>query len=152
MIASLLYVSRNDVSPLGVLTIVLYAHSMLGNSSEHIPFAPLSRVLIILSKDRFMTLTYSLAWRWAREEKWFLIPNCEQKSRKESLLNCFPLSETTTLRMPNLHMMHLQMKLRTFFSVMVAKVSASNPLCKVVNAYFQELQLSYCYKEWSHNV
>ena len=41
--------------------VVLYAHSTLGNSSGHMPFAPSSRVLIILSKDRFMTSTWPLA-------------------------------------------------------------------------------------------
>ena len=59
-----------------------------------------------------------------------MIPNCEQKSRNASLSNCFPLSETKTLGMPNLHMMHLQTKLRMFFSVMVAKASASTHLVK----------------------
>ena len=62
------YVSRNGVSLVGVLTVVLYAHSMLGNSLGHMPFAPLSRVLIILNKDRFVTLTYPLACGWAGEE------------------------------------------------------------------------------------
>ena len=68
MAASLPYVSRNGVSPMGVLAIVLYAHSMLGNSSSHIPFVPSSRVLIILSKDRFVTLTCLLAYGWVGEE------------------------------------------------------------------------------------
>ena len=40
MTASLPYVSRNGVSLVGVLIVVLYAHSMLGNFSGHIPFAP----------------------------------------------------------------------------------------------------------------
>ena len=61
MIALLPYVSRNGVSLVDVLAVVLYAHSMLGSSSGHIPFTPLSRVLIILSKDQFVTSTYSLA-------------------------------------------------------------------------------------------
>ena len=61
IIVSLPYASRNDVSPVGVLAVVLYAHSTLGNSSGHIPFALSSRVLMILSKDWFMTLTYPLA-------------------------------------------------------------------------------------------
>ena len=68
MIASFPYVSWNGVSPVGVLVVVLYAHSMLGNSSGHMPFAPLSQVLIILSKDRLVTLTCPLAWGWAGEE------------------------------------------------------------------------------------
>ena len=45
MTASLSYASRNGVSPVGVLAIILYAHSTLGNSSGHIPFTHLSRVL-----------------------------------------------------------------------------------------------------------
>ena len=55
MTASLPYVSQNGVSPVCVLTVVLYAHGILGSSSGHIPFAPSSQVLIILSKDRFVT-------------------------------------------------------------------------------------------------
>ena len=39
--ASLPYASRNGVSHVGVLAVVLYAHSMLGSSSSHTPFAPL---------------------------------------------------------------------------------------------------------------
>ena len=57
MIASLPYVSQNGVSPIGVLVVALYAYSMLGSSSGHIPFAPSSRVLIILSNNRFLTST-----------------------------------------------------------------------------------------------
>ena len=68
MIASFSYVSRNGVSPVGVLVVVLYAHSTLGNSSGHMPFAPSSRVLMILSKDRFVTSTCPLAYGWAGEE------------------------------------------------------------------------------------
>ena len=61
MTASLWYVSRNGVSPVGVLAIVLYAYSMLGSFSGHMPFAPSSQVLIILSKDQFVSLTCPLA-------------------------------------------------------------------------------------------
>ena len=64
MIASFSYVSRNGVSHVGVLAVVLYAHSTLGNSSGHMPFAPLSRVLMILSKDWFVTSTCPLACGW----------------------------------------------------------------------------------------
>ena len=39
--ASLPYASRNGVSYVGVLTVVLYAHSTLDSSSSHTPFAPL---------------------------------------------------------------------------------------------------------------
>ena len=41
MISLLPYASRNGVSLVGVMAVVLYAHSTLGNSSGHIPFAPL---------------------------------------------------------------------------------------------------------------
>ena len=68
MIASFLYVSRNGVSPVGILAVVLYAYSTLENSSGHMPFAPSSRVLIILSKDWFVTSTCPLVWGWAGEE------------------------------------------------------------------------------------
>ena len=97
MIASLPYASRNGVSLVGILAVVLYAHKMLGNSFGHISFAPSSRVLIILSKDRFVTSTCPLAWGWVGDEYWFLIPNWEQKSLKASLSNCFPLFETSIL-------------------------------------------------------
>ena len=59
-----------------------------------------------------------------------MIPNYEQKSQKESLSNCFPLSETKTLKIPNLHMMDLQTKFLMFFSVMVAKASISTHFVK----------------------
>ena len=68
MTTSFPYVSQNGVSPVGVLAIVLYAHSTLGNSLGHMPFAPSSRVLIILSKDWFVTSTCPLACGWAGEE------------------------------------------------------------------------------------
>ena len=59
-----------------------------------------------------------------------MIFNCEQKSRNESLSNCFPLSKTKTLGIPNLHMMDFQTKFLTFLSVMVAKASASTHFVK----------------------
>ena len=68
MTTSLPYVSQKGVSPVGVLTVVLYIHSTIGNSLGHMPFAPLSRVLIILSKDRLVTSTCPLAYGWAGEE------------------------------------------------------------------------------------
>ena len=64
----LLFANQNGVSPVSVLAVVLYAHSMLGSSSSHIPFAPSSRVLMILSMDRFMTSTCLLACGWVGEE------------------------------------------------------------------------------------
>ena len=67
MNASFPHVSQNGVSPVGVLAVVLYAH-MLGNSSSHMPFVLSSRVLIILSKDWFLTSTCPLAWGWAGKE------------------------------------------------------------------------------------
>ena len=42
----------------------------------------------------------------------------------------FPLSDTRALGIPNLHTMERQTKLRTFFSVIVAKGSASAHLVK----------------------
>ena len=130
MIASLSYVNQNSVSPVGVLAVVLYAHNMLGSTFGHTPFVPSSQVLMILSKDRFVTSTCPLACGWAGEEWWFLILNCEKKSLKESLTNCFQLSDTKILGIPYLQTMFLQTKLLTFFSVMVAKASASTHLVK----------------------
>ena len=66
--ASLSYASRNGVSPVDVLAVFRYAHKTLGNSSGHMPFAPSSRVLMILSKDRFVTSTCPLAYGWADDE------------------------------------------------------------------------------------
>ena len=68
MTASLSYASRNGVSPVGVLAVVWYAHRILGSSSGQIPFAPSSRVLMILSKDRFVTSTCPLAYGCAGDE------------------------------------------------------------------------------------
>ena len=68
MTASLLYVSRNGVSPMGVLVVVLYTHSMLGNSLGYMPFSPSSRVLKILSKDWFVTSTCPFALRMGEGE------------------------------------------------------------------------------------
>ena len=53
-----------------------------------------------------------------------------QKSLNIGLSNCFPLSDTRDLRIPNLHIIKCQTKLRTFFSVIVAKGSASAHLVK----------------------
>ena len=61
MTALLPYASQNGVSPVGVLAVVWYAYRTLGSSSGQIPFALLSQVLMILSKDQFMTLTCPLA-------------------------------------------------------------------------------------------
>ena len=61
IIVSLPYASRNDVSLIGIFAVVLYAHKTLGNSSDHIPFVPSSQVLMILSKDRFVTSICPLA-------------------------------------------------------------------------------------------
>ena len=56
---------QSSVSPVGVRVVVSYAEKMLGSSSGHIPFGPSSRVLISLSKDRFVTSTCLLACGWA---------------------------------------------------------------------------------------
>ena len=63
MTGSLPYASRNGVSPVGVPAVVLYAYSILGSSSSHTPFAPSSQILMILSKDRFVTSTYPVGLR-----------------------------------------------------------------------------------------
>ena len=68
MIVSLPYASRNDVSLVGVLLVVWYAHRTFGSSSDQIPFAPLSRVLMILSKDQFVTSICPLAYGCAGDE------------------------------------------------------------------------------------
>ena len=61
MTGSLPYASQNGVSPVGVLAVVQYAHRTLGSSSGQIPFTPSRRVLMILSKDLFVTSTCLLA-------------------------------------------------------------------------------------------
>ena len=50
-----------------------------------------------------------------------LYPSCSQKSLKCMLLNCLPLSDTSTLRTPNQHMMLFQTKFLTFYCVIFAK-------------------------------
>ena len=69
MIASLPNAKQNGVSLVGVRAVILYAHKVFGSLSGHIPFAPLSRVLISLSKDRFVTSTFPLAYGWAGGRK-----------------------------------------------------------------------------------
>ena len=68
MTASLPYASQNEVSPVGVLAVVLYAHKTLNSSSGHIPFALSSQVLMIFIKDRFVTSTCPLACEWAGDK------------------------------------------------------------------------------------
>ena len=46
------------------------------------------------------------------------------------IVELFPMSDTRALRIPNLHTMERQTKLRTFFSVIVAKGSTSAHLVK----------------------
>ena len=55
MVASIPNVNLNGVSPIGTVVVILYVHKMLGSSSDHAPFAPLNRVLIILSTLLFVT-------------------------------------------------------------------------------------------------
>ena len=50
MTASLPKASLKGVSPVGVLTVVRYAHRTPGSSSNRTPFAPSSRVLMIFNK------------------------------------------------------------------------------------------------------
>ena len=63
MTASLLYVSRNGVSPVGALAVVLYAHSMLGNSSGHMPFSPLEPSLDNLEQGLVRDFDLSISLR-----------------------------------------------------------------------------------------
>ena len=58
------------------------------------------------------------------------MPSSKQKSLNASLLNCLPLSETSTLGIPYLQIMFLHMKLQMFFSVIVARASASTHFVK----------------------
>ena len=58
------------------------------------------------------------------------MPSSEQKFLKALLSNCFPLSEMSTLGIPNLHMMLFHTKARMFFSVIVARGSASTHYVK----------------------
>ena len=59
-----------------------------------------------------------------------MISSSAEKSLNLGLSNCFPLSDTMALRIPNLHIMERQTKLRTFCSVIVSKGSASAHLVK----------------------
>ena len=58
------------------------------------------------------------------------MPSSEQKFLNAPLSNCFPLSETSTLEIPYLHMMFFYTKVRMLFSVIVARGSASTYLVK----------------------
>ena len=105
--ALLSYASQNDVSPIGVLAVVLYAHSTLGNSSGHISFTPSSRVLMILNKDWFVTSTCPLEWGWAGRSSGFWFP-IMSKSPWKSLSHCLlfllyhlPLSSLSSTCRPN---------------------------------------------------
>ena len=62
MTASVLNVKLKGVSPVGVLTVILYAYRTLGISFTQAHFTPLSQALIILSKVQFVTSTYLLDW------------------------------------------------------------------------------------------
>ena len=54
-------VNLNGDSPVGTLVVVLYAQRTFGSSLDHALFAPLSRVLIILSRFLFVTSIGPLA-------------------------------------------------------------------------------------------
>ena len=85
MTASLPYARRNGVSLVGVLVVVQYAHRTLGNSSGQIPFAPSSQVLIILSKDQFVTSTCPLACGCAGDQyPGYLVPTYDISPDKVS--------------------------------------------------------------------
>ena len=65
MTASLPYASLKGVSLVGVLTIIRYAHRTPGSSSGYTPFAPSSRVLMILCKfphQSILTTSKLLNW------------------------------------------------------------------------------------------
>ena len=68
MTASAPYVSRNGVSPVGVLAVVRYAHKTLGSLSGQIPFAASSRVLMIFSNVQFVTSTCPFAYGCVGDE------------------------------------------------------------------------------------
>ena len=68
MMASLPNARQKGVSPVDVQAVVLYAHKTPRSLSSQIPFAPLSQVLIILSKNPFITLTCPLAYGWVSEK------------------------------------------------------------------------------------
>ena len=59
-----------------------------------------------------------------------MIPSSAQKSLNLGLSNCFPLSNTRDLGIPNLHIIERQTKLHTLCSMIVAKGSASAHLVK----------------------
>ena len=59
-----------------------------------------------------------------------LDPSSAQKSLNLGLSNCFPLSDTRDLGIPNLHIIEHQMKLHTLCYVIVAKGSTSAHLVK----------------------
>ena len=50
----------------GVLAVILYAHSTLGNSSGHIPFTPSSRVLNDFEQGLVHNLNLSIGLRVGR--------------------------------------------------------------------------------------
>ena len=85
-----------------------------------------------------------------------MITNYEQKSLKESLSNYFLLSETRKF---------LQTSKNPILADDVPPNEVSHvlfcdggqgfsfyPFHEVVYAYYKELQLSYCYREWAHDV
>ena len=73
--------------------------------------------------------------RWRR----VIVPSSAQKSLNLALSNCFPLSDTRALGIPNLHMTAHHTKLRIFCSVIVAKGSASAHSVKYSTATIMNL-------------
>ena len=63
MTISLPYISQNGVSPVGVLAVILYAYSTLGNSSGHIPFTPLKPSFDDLKQELVRDLNLSIGLR-----------------------------------------------------------------------------------------
>ena len=146
---SLLYANLKGVSPIGVFTVVLYAQRTLGNSSSHIPFAPLSRVLKSFSKERFVTSTHPFAYGWDGEE-WILIASCSQNSLKGVLSNCRPLSKTSTLGIPKWQIMFFLAKPLMFSNS--GQRFSFHPFSEIINAHHEELHLSSSYWEWTKDI
>ena len=84
----------------------VFAHSLLNFSSLSFRF-----FMIIL----LVTSTWPFAWGWPGKEKWLEMTRSEQNNLNLSLLNCFALSKTITLWIPNRQMIFFQTKLRCFF-------------------------------------
>ena len=143
--ASVPQVSLKGVSPVGVLTIVLYAHQTLGNSFGHASFASSSQTLMIFSNVQFVTFVCPLACGCPRDENWFLIPSPKQKFLKSWLSNYCPwYPESANYIFP-----HKVLDLCLSDSW---QCFCFNPFHKVVNCDQQEFYLSLTLGQWAHDV